>query len=153
VFIFWKSVRTPWMISLSLLALSFIAGIGMYIYSYGYVGLAVLAFIFFLIPAAIPLGADAKLTVTPTEIEFETLVGWKVIKSLNGVRFAKLNSSGSEPDLVLVKNWFSAITVPYAWREAYPAILEATQALNLNVEIDGELLERYGQPPYGIFGR
>jgi hypothetical protein len=151
VFVFWKSVRTPWMISLSLLALSFIAGIGMYIYSYGYVGLAVLAFIFFLIPAAIPLGADAKLTVTPTEIE--TLVGWKVIKSLNGVRFAKLNSSGSEPDLVLVKNWFSAITVPYAWREAYPAILEATQALNLNVEIDGELLERYGQPPYGIFGR
>lgn len=149
---FTRDTRSRWWIAFGLIVVGLIAGIAAATSLGSNFGLGILAFLIFLPIALVPLSVENKLIVTGVEVEFQMLLGGKLIRQLEGVRSIKLRYTSSGPYLELTRNLFSIFAIQYEWKKAFPAIIEATQALNPSVKMDEELLERYGQPPYGIFG-
>ena len=119
---FTRDTRSRWWIAFGLIVLGLIAGFAAATSLGSNFGLGVLAFLVFLTLALIPLSVENRLIVTNLEIEFQMLLGGKLIHRLEGVRSIKLRYTSSGPYLELTRNFFSSFSIQYDWKEAYPTI-------------------------------
>ncbi len=150
--VFTRDLRVYWFSSLGLGLVSAVAWFGVSRGVGGDLGPWVVGSLIFLALAVLTQADERQLTVTPERLEVTTLTGWKRIHRLDGIQSVILlhrreYRGGPEKrwGLNLRRNALFGFTVTREWTAAYPAILEATRALNPQVTISPEVLEAYGQ--------
>ena len=150
--VFTRDLRVSWFSSIGLGIVSAVAWFGVSRGVGGDVGPWVVGSLIFLTLAVLAEADERKLTVTPERLEVTTLTGWKRIHRLDRIQSVILlrrRETWTGPEklwgLNLRRNALFGFTVTHEWVAAYPAILEATRALNPQVTVSPEVLEAYGE--------